>query len=214
MPRHEPTHRPNSHRRILTSAGRVVREDGLGGSLNRIMSRLRMTKGGFYHHFRSKDVLLHEVLTDIFRSNRETWRRRLEGLSGPPRVAEMLDRYLSEEHLLDVSNGCVIPAVLSDLSRVPPARRTPFDEYHRWLLEEMQPHMGGPAETSVERASAILSLAFGALASARATGDPETRKAILSAARDAGRALCSPPLPEDVCPDKSLDRKADRTADG
>ncbi len=54
---------------LLESAFVAFLENGFNGvSLNDVIKRSGMTKGGFYHHFSSKDDLLSEVISTYFHS--------------------------------------------------------------------------------------------------------------------------------------------------
>lgn len=193
MPRYSSEHSEKTYRRILDATGTVVRTRGFSGGLRGMMDAIGMTRGAVYHHFGSKDRLLVKTLEDIFEANRKLWTERLGDLRGPQRIARMLDLYLSEIHAGDVEGGCAIPSVLSDLSRVDPVLRKPFETYYAWLIDEISAHID--EENARTRASGVLAAAFGGLATARAVADPATRQEILNAANNAARLLCgAPPL--------------------
>ena len=187
MARYSEDHREQSHRRIVAAGGQLLRTEGLRSPLRSIMKSIDMTKGAFYHHFDSKDAFLLEALEDVFEATKARWASRLEGLSGPSRIAAMLDRYLSEDHLQGVAEGCVVPSILSDLSRVPERLKGPFEGYFEWLVSDIAGHLEG--EDRRERASALLSTAIGAITVARGIGDSRARLGVLEAARLCGRRL-------------------------
>jgi AcrR family transcriptional regulator len=53
----------NARERILTAAQEILLEAGPGGlSVDRLIDRAGLSKGGFFHHFKSKDDLLLALL--------------------------------------------------------------------------------------------------------------------------------------------------------
>jgi AcrR family transcriptional regulator len=53
-----------SRQEILRTAARLFRERGYDAtSMNDISAALKLSKGGLYHHFRSKDEILYEIMT-------------------------------------------------------------------------------------------------------------------------------------------------------
>jgi AcrR family transcriptional regulator len=53
----------NARDRILTSAQEILLEEGPGGlSVDRLIDRAGLSKGGFFHHFKTKDDLLLALL--------------------------------------------------------------------------------------------------------------------------------------------------------
>src|SRR5471030_2896078 len=92
-----------THDRIIASAGRIARKNGLkAASVSRVMRGAGLTIGGFYAHFRSKRAMDAEVV-----------QATLGGSSAPWSV----DRYLSTAHRDDVEHGCAFPAMLSEIAR-------------------------------------------------------------------------------------------------
>ena len=66
--------------RILAAAVELFAEHGYDGtSVAQVIGRAGVAKGGFYHHFASKEALLYEVYGDLIR-------RQLEGMERDPRA--------------------------------------------------------------------------------------------------------------------------------
>src|SRR3954463_3182325 len=81
-----------TRRRAVASASRLFRERGIEAvSLGDVMATLKMTAGGFYRHFKSKQALAAEACAAAFSSS---------GLArDPAQSAEaILRRYLSKAH--------------------------------------------------------------------------------------------------------------------
>src|SRR5436190_524666 len=98
-----------THDRILASAGRIARKNGLAAaSVSRVMHGAGLTIGGFYAHFRSKRAMDAEVVQATLGASTIPW---------------SVDRYLSAAHRDDVEHGCACPAMLSEIARANDATR-------------------------------------------------------------------------------------------
>lgn len=117
-----------SRQRILTAAGRLLREKGVpGASVGDIMAAAGMTHGGFYRHFADKDALLAAALTQAF----ESFTRPLSD-SAVADAAAAVDAfralYLSADHLATPGEGCPAAALGPDIARSGDSVRKVFSE--------------------------------------------------------------------------------------
>jgi AcrR family transcriptional regulator len=77
------TSAPDARARVLDAAVELFAQHGYDGtSVSQVITRAGVAKGGFYHHFASKEALLYEVYGDLIG-------RQLEGMD------EILGRRLS-----------------------------------------------------------------------------------------------------------------------
>ena len=66
--RYEPDHKERTHRRIVKSASRQFRREGINGpGVAKLMKASGLTHGGFYKHFASKDDLFAEAIDESVR---------------------------------------------------------------------------------------------------------------------------------------------------
>ena len=80
------------------------------------MKEAKLTHGGFYGHFASKDALMAEAMAHAL--DRSTaWQERLGSLS------ELVAGYLSDRHRVDRANGCAMAALGAEVVRQSPALR-------------------------------------------------------------------------------------------
>src|SRR3954453_11149393 len=92
-----------THERIIASAGRIARKNGLAAaSVSRVMRGAGLTIGGFYAHFRSKRAMDAEVVQTTV---------------GGPSVPWSIDRYLPAPPRDAPDHGCAFPAMVSELAR-------------------------------------------------------------------------------------------------
>src|SRR4051812_10874018 len=88
-----------THRRIVTSASRLMRRKGLTrASVMDVMRGAGLTVGGFYAHFRSKRAMDLEVLEQAFDEVRARSDARLGDAAGLDRIARAVSQYLSTTH--------------------------------------------------------------------------------------------------------------------
>jgi TetR/AcrR family transcriptional repressor of nem operon len=159
-----------THDRIIASAGRIVRKNGLAAaSVSRVMHGAGLTIGGFYAHFRSKQAMDAEVV---------------EATLGASSIPWSVDRYLSAAHRDDPGHGCPFPAMLSEIARADEATRMALarviDTRARALARENPGRRGASAR---QRAFATLALCVGGLALARAMRGHRASDEVLMACR-------------------------------
>jgi TetR/AcrR family transcriptional repressor of nem operon len=171
--------------RIVTAAGKLFRERGIGAvAVAEVMQAAGMTHGGFYKHFASKDELAAEALEAAMHHTGAGLRAAAEqaaqegGNNAALRI--IADRYLTERHRARPGEGCAIAALSGELVHSGgPARRALHAGRER-LTALVRGYFTGAA--AAERASAFVSTMTGALIAARLAPAAEG-VAILEAAR-------------------------------
>ncbi len=174
-----------THGRILSAANRLFRERGSNGAgVDAVMKEVGLTHGGFYAHFASKQVLLAESLAYSIQQVRERLLVGLDDLHGVEWMQHVVRRYLSRTHRDDVEDGCIMPALISELGRADNLPRHTFEQHLRLLLAELETKMPArPGLTAQDRALATTALFVGGLSLARAVEDRELSDQILRACR-------------------------------
>ena len=128
--RYAKDHREKTRRRIVETASRALRRNGIGASgVVGLMSEAGLTQGGFYTHFASKDALVGEAI-DHAQKNARRW---LAGVAAAARekqgdpVSAVIDAYLSVAHLDAAGGGCTLAALGSEIGHQSDAiRRSAF----------------------------------------------------------------------------------------
>ena len=168
-----------NRQRIVEAAARLFRDDGFDGvGVDAIMKEAKLTHGGFYGHFASKDALMAEAMAHAL--DRSTaWQERLGSLS------ELVTGYLSDRHRVDRANGCAVAALGAEVARQSPAlRRTVTAGVRQQIGRIVSLLKRGTPAARRRRALATYSGMVGALTLARAVDDPALAKEILLAARE------------------------------
>jgi AcrR family transcriptional regulator len=119
-------HKEATRRRIVESAGRRFKRDGIDSSgIATLMADAGLTNGAFYAHFASKDDLIATAVADQLRSQAE----RLRALPpGNPGLEQFVRWYLSVEHRDAPQDGCPSAALLDEIGRAQPPIREAFTD--------------------------------------------------------------------------------------
>ena len=178
--RYAPEHNDATRERILQVASRLFREHGIAAvGLAKIMAEADLTVGTFYTHFKSKEALLREAVSQSLDDRHEELERAIRSgdLEGAIRA------YLSPEHRDAPGVGCPIAALASEVARHPHATRRTFASHNAPTLDALAGWLSLRRGKEVGRAdaAAFLGLLVGTLQLARATPDRAESNAILEA---------------------------------
>ena len=179
-------HAARTRTRIVDSARRLFNQHGFEPvSIDQIMGEAGLTRGGFYHHFRSKDELYTAAVSSFkacnpFRSKvAEMKPSQLE----PRKLARMLiDLYLSDEVLADSDQHCPLYALPSDVARAGLAPQQAYTDLIRSMGGVFSSALAGMRDGE-RRAQTVVSLCVGGMVLARTTNDADLRKSLRAAAR-------------------------------
>src|SRR5262245_1925455 len=182
--RYPADHKQETRERIVDAASRRFRRAGAAIGIGPLMKALKMTHGGFYRHFKSKDELVAEALTKAFDDMRA--RVGASVAQAPPgrELATLIDIYLSEEHCANIGGGCPVAALVSEVARQPRVVRAAMERAIETVAAAVGRFMSGATEEERRRKAGVLFSAMsGTLAVARAVNDEELRRNLLSSAR-------------------------------
>ena len=109
--RYSKGHRDEIAARILERVSVRIREQGLESiTVATLMKMARLTHGGFYLHFESRDDLIDQAFAKAMESSVEVWPRISDRADGGQCLASIVEFYLAERHRLDIGNGCALTA--------------------------------------------------------------------------------------------------------
>jgi TetR/AcrR family transcriptional regulator, transcriptional repressor for nem operon len=159
-----------THRRIVTSASRLMRRKGLTrASVMDVMRGAGLTVGGFYAHFRSKRAMDLEVLEQTFDEVRARSDARLGDSTGLDRIERAVAHYLSAAHRDRPEDGCPVPAVVAELTYADQELRLALGRFFDRWADRLAPHAPETVHASArERALATIALCVGGVTIARA----------------------------------------------
>ena len=182
MARYGPEHKEATRRRMIETAGRRFKSDGIDGSgIATLVADAGLTNGAFYGHFRSKDDLVASVVAQQL----EDQVSRVNSLpAGLESVVAFLSEYLSTTHRDDEAGGCPSAALLDEIGRCDDATRNAYTDGARSMIQAIARHLDdGNVQLANERAIGLFTLLVGSLQLARAVSDPELSAQVLAAAR-------------------------------
>jgi TetR/AcrR family transcriptional regulator, transcriptional repressor for nem operon len=187
---HSRASKENTHARLVAAAAARFKEHGIDGiSLADLMKDLKLTHGGFYKHFASRDELVTEALALALAQSGRAMRERLFDHAKPD-IGGFLEFYLDDSHRSGRASGCAVAALAGDAPRKSAAVQAQFRAQIDSNLEVLTEALGTGAEA---RATALLMLSalYGALMMARAVGDAPLSREILQSVRRRLSSLAS-----------------------
>jgi len=181
MARYSPEHKEATRRRMIETAGRRFKSDGIDGSgIATLVADAGLTNGAFYGHFSSKDDLVATVVAQQLADQVAVVNSLPAGIAS---VEEFLREYLSPSHRDDLAGGCPSAALLDEIGRCDIAVREAYTEGASSMIQAIARHLDdGDAQRTNERAIGLFSLLVGSLQAARAVTDPELSDRILATA--------------------------------
>jgi AcrR family transcriptional regulator len=185
-------HKAQTRERIVGAARRLFNRHGFEQvSIERVMSEAGLTRGGFYHHFGSKDELYAEAVASFSTCN--PFRPDFKD-APPPEPAQLarmlLDVYLSDEVFDNADHHCPLYALPGDVARAGLSPQKAYTQLIRNLTAVYAAALDG-VPGGEQRAQAIVSLCVGGMVLARTTDDAVLRRSLRAAARSQALALLS-----------------------
>jgi len=183
--RYPAEHKQQTRERIVHAAARRFRSRGIdGAAIADLMRDLRLTHGGFYRHFGSKEGLVAAALEAALK---EYGDRAIAAIAKAQPGGEMnalIDAYLDPKHCDDMAGGCPVAALASEIARRPKGSRGPFLQALRAHIRRMEQYMPGvTAEERHQKTIALFTGMAGTLTVARTFTDERDRRAILEGAK-------------------------------
>jgi TetR/AcrR family transcriptional repressor of nem operon len=178
---HSQVEKARSRERILDAAAQRLRELGLAGiSISELMKSARLTHGGFYGHFESRDDLIAQAL-DRALADGDASAINAASAKGPRTLKSFLNAYLSKAHRDDPASGCAVAALAGDVARADSRTRDIMTDYLEKSFDNLAMLVGD--EDATEFAMSVMCTIVGAMTLSRVMRDQEASKKILLAAR-------------------------------
>jgi TetR/AcrR family transcriptional regulator, transcriptional repressor for nem operon len=183
---YRPEHKSETRARIVESARVLFNRHGYDNvTIDMVMEAASLTRGGFYHHFRTKQELFAAAVSSFLMGRGARWRAEAGVDTADPALedaAAMLRTYLSPEHLGDLEGQCPMIALPSDVGRAEPEVRTAYG----YLLEAMvglyERAIPRGAEDARTTALALAALSVGGMVLARTIPDAALGEEVRDAA--------------------------------
>jgi len=196
-------HKDKTRARIVDSARVLFNRHGFEAvTIDDIMKGAGLTRGGFYHHFSSKESLYAAAVSSFSSCNPFADRCERDPRRRTPRqlAALLVDTYLSDATLADADNHCPLIALPSDVARAGLQPRAAYTQLVDGMLEIFRAAFPKGDRQATRKAQINVNLCVGGMLIARTTDDPTLRQQLRAAARtEALRLLAAGavwPLPQ------------------
>jgi TetR/AcrR family transcriptional regulator, transcriptional repressor for nem operon len=176
--RYRKEHKQATRRRILETAGRRFKRDGIDGSgIATLMADAGLTNGAFYAHFASKQELVATAVADQLRDQRVSISGLAPDLAG---VEQYVRAYLSVQHRDNPDDGCPSAALLDEIGRCTQATKQAYTDGLLVVIDDIAARLA-PDDPPSARAKtlSVFALMVGTLQLSRALADPQLADEIL-----------------------------------
>lgn len=190
------THKEKTRTRIVEVARTLFNIHGFNGvTIDMVMAKAGLTRGGFYNHFSTKEDLFCAAVSSFLMGRGAQWRHEagINAMNPDSEAAlQMIQSYLSDAHLGAVQDQCPMIALPSDVARASPEVRAAFQQLltamvgllQRSLLQQEDPQ-------ARQKAMAMAALCVGGMVLARTLPECELATEIRSAALQTATAMTS-----------------------
>ncbi|MFE9438353.1 TetR/AcrR family transcriptional regulator [Streptomyces sp. NPDC006602] len=172
-------HKQETRRRIVETAGRRFKRDGIDGSgVAALMKDAGLTNGAFYTHFESKDDLVTTAIAEQLKAQAESVvARAAPGRAG---IEQIVWGYLSPKHRDSLGDGCPNAALLDEIGRCADTTRQAYTDGVLVLIDGIAARIT-PEDPSSARVKALslLGLMAGTLQLSRALTDRQLANELL-----------------------------------
>jgi TetR/AcrR family transcriptional repressor of nem operon len=188
--RYDSEHKERTRRRVLTEAAAAIRVHGPDGiGVASLMSKAGLTHGGFYAHFKSKDDLVAQAITQMFDESVQRFALNADDPDPAVALSNYIDMYVSARHRDARERGCPLPSLSGVLARMPALARTRFSVGVERLTRNIAKRLAELGKPHPEQlAASMLAEMVGAVALARAIADPAASERMLKTSREALKA--------------------------
>ncbi|MFI1927271.1 MULTISPECIES: TetR/AcrR family transcriptional regulator [unclassified Streptomyces] len=177
--RYTKEHKQETRQRIIATAGRRLKRDGIDGSgVTTLMKDAGLTNGTLYAHFASKDELVAAAIADQMRAQHAN----IVAQAAPGRAGleQMIRWYFSTEQRDSIEDGCPNAALLDEIGRSTDLTRQAYTDGALVLIDgfaaRMAPHDPPSARL---KALGLLGLLAGSLQLSRALTDRQLADELL-----------------------------------
>ena len=171
-------HKQATKRRIIETAGRRFKRDGIDGSgIATLMADAGLTNGAFYAHFESKEDLVATAVADQLREQRASFSERVPGRAA---VDQYVREYLSVQHRDNPADGCPSAALLDEIGRCTDATKRAYTDGVLAVIDDIAARLA-PDDPASARAKtlSVFALMTGTLQLSRALADRQLADEVL-----------------------------------
>jgi TetR/AcrR family transcriptional regulator, transcriptional repressor for nem operon len=171
-------HKEETRQRIIQTAGRRFKQDGIDGSgIATLMKDAGLTNGAFYAHFGSKEDLVAAVVAAEMGVQAANFAALAPGRVG---LADFVHQYLSPEHRDNPNLGCPSAALLDEVGRCADVTKRAYTDGAEAILAEIATRLAPENPRSARgTALSLYTMMIGTLQLARAVTDQRLSDEVL-----------------------------------
>jgi TetR/AcrR family transcriptional regulator, transcriptional repressor for nem operon len=183
--RYPAQHKEETRERIVKAAARWFRREGSeGAAISNLMRDLKLTHGGFYRHFRSKEDLFVEAFTQSLNEIGDEMAAAADRAPKDGQAKALIDEYFSVAHCDDATHGCPLAALAEDVARRARRVRQALISALRSHITRLGAYLPGATEEERTRKAMMLGSGMaGTLSLIRAIPDDDVRRRALDDAK-------------------------------
>jgi TetR/AcrR family transcriptional regulator, transcriptional repressor for nem operon len=177
--RYRNEHKQATRQRIIESAGRRFKKDGIDGSgIAALMKDAGLTNGAFYAHFTSKDDLVATTIADQLQAQNASIVAHAE--PGRAGLEQIVRWYLSPWHRDSRDAGCPSAALLDEIGRCTHSTKQAYTDGVLVVAEGIAARLAPDDPLSVRtRTLSTYAMMAGTLQLSRALADRQLADAVL-----------------------------------
>ena len=181
-------HKERTRKSILNSARALFSEKGFDSvTVNDVMENCALTRGAFYAHFNSKSELYREALK-YSATNSELAKKKPEGASSREWLGQLLDGYLSVEHVRG-EKPCPLAFLATDIVSRDKSTKKAYAETYKNMNNIFLDYAGADAPCDEDDIISLTSMIIGAVAISRTIDDKSQIEDILRSCRKQARLI-------------------------
>jgi TetR/AcrR family transcriptional regulator, transcriptional repressor for nem operon len=188
LARYNKDHKQATRRRIIETAGRRFKRDGIDGSgIATLMADAGLTNGAFYAHFDSKDDLVATVVGDEISRQASQLAELPPGRAG---LEAFVAWYLSRDHRQHREAGCPSAALLDEIGRCDKETKRAYTKGAKAILDEICVRLSpDDPDSALRTALALFAMMVGTMQLARALSDRRLSDAVLEEGLRSAQAM-------------------------
>jgi len=180
-------HKQKTRAKIVESARILFNRYGFQDvTIDMVMENAGLTRGGYYNHFKSKEALFGAAVSSFLMGRGAEWRADagVDPAKPSPNMArQMIEGYLSSEHLGDLDGQCPMIALPSDIARSNPEVQSSYQELLAAMVSLFEGGLDGKKTQTRQKALSLAALCVGGMVLARTLPDSALAEEVRLAAR-------------------------------
>lgn len=188
-------HKEQTRSRIVESARILFNRHGFNDvTIDTIMAEAGLTRGGFYTYFKNKDELFAETVGSFLSGRGAQWRNEFSVTNAKSEHAmakQMIDGYLSSQHLGDLDGQCPLIALPSDVARQNPAVQKSYEKLFTAMVSLFETNLDGAESDNRKNALSIAALCVGGMVLARTLATETLASEVREAAHQMANQLAA-----------------------